>query len=148
MDFRCVSTALDFQVECSTGSIAIGFLDRVLLLIAVIVACNCVCYGLVRALWPVSASLRRSQSLLLTAGAKYLFTHDGWLLGDVYYMDRASALLSGLLTVSVRGSLVLFDVKTWRMQPVYSKKPTTDDVLPPRFETAVPLPDTPIAHFV
>ncbi|EQC36588.1 hypothetical protein SDRG_06032 [Saprolegnia diclina VS20] len=103
MDFRCVSTALDFQVECSTGSIAIGFLDRVLLLIAVIVACNCVCYGLVRALWPVSASLRRSQSLLLTAGAKYLFTHDGWLLGDVYYMDRASALLSGLLTVSVDG---------------------------------------------
>ncbi|KDO18157.1 hypothetical protein SPRG_16432 [Saprolegnia parasitica CBS 223.65] len=130
MDFRCVPTALDLQVTCSTGTIAIG------------------CYGLVRSLWPVSASVRRSESLLLTAGAKFLFSHDGWLLGDVYYMDRASALLSGLVTVSWRGSLLVFDVKTWRLQPMYTKKLAAELVLSPRLATALPLPDTPIEDLV
>ncbi|KDO23596.1 hypothetical protein SPRG_10791 [Saprolegnia parasitica CBS 223.65] len=148
MAFRCVPTALDLQVTCSTGTIAIGFLDRVLLLILIIVVCNGVCYGLVRSLWPVSASVRRSESLLLTAGAKFLFSHDGWLLGDVYYMDRASALLSGLVTVSWRGSLLVFDVKTWRLQPMYTKKLAAELVLPPRLASALPLPDTPIEDVV
>ncbi|EQC28802.1 hypothetical protein SDRG_13483 [Saprolegnia diclina VS20] len=38
-----------------------------------------------------------THSLLLYAGAKYLYTTDRWLYNGVYYLDRASAVLSPAL---------------------------------------------------
>ena len=108
----CEIATLDYQVVCVAGSVVIGSLQRLLTLVGTVIICNGVCFGLVRCLWkrPVS---HVSSSKLLCGGAKYLFEHHNWVSGDVYHLDRASAVLNGLLSVRYQGQWLVFDVKTW-----------------------------------
>ncbi|KDO18225.1 hypothetical protein SPRG_15606 [Saprolegnia parasitica CBS 223.65] len=74
--------------------------------------------ALLATLAPVQATIisgpkRLSSSILLCGGAKYLFKHHDWVLGDVYHLDRASAVLNGLLSVRYQSQWIIFDVKTW-----------------------------------
>ncbi|EQC25356.1 hypothetical protein SDRG_16766 [Saprolegnia diclina VS20] len=138
MDLQCSSPALDYQVTCSTARIAIGLYDRLLFILGTVFVSNALAFGLVRVFWPVKTNdARRSKSFMLTAGAKFLFKHDEWFYHDVYYMDRASALLNGLVTLTVRSQLLLFDVKTWRL---YAVRLEANDV-PTRLASGVPLHD-------
>ncbi|EQC28283.1 hypothetical protein SDRG_13964 [Saprolegnia diclina VS20] len=113
----CEIATLDYQVVCVAGSVVIGSLQRLLTLVGIVLVCNGVCFGLVRCLWKRGLP-RVSSSMLLCGGAKYLFEHDDWILGDVYHLDRASAVLNGLLSVRYQNQWVIFDVKTWCVRKV------------------------------
>ncbi|EQC27628.1 hypothetical protein SDRG_14539, partial [Saprolegnia diclina VS20] len=109
----CEIATLDYQVVCVAGSVVIGSLERLLTLVGLVIVCNGVCFGLVRCLWK-RPHPHVSSSMLLCGGAKYLFSHDGWLDEDgTYFLDRASAVLNGLLSVRYQNQWVVFDVKTW-----------------------------------
>ncbi|OQR80732.1 hypothetical protein ACHHYP_17278 [Achlya hypogyna] len=111
---QCYAAAIDFQVICSTATIGIGSTARLLTLILLVVACNVVVYVVVR------ITLRETptsdiDSLFLYAGARYLFWHSKWKYHDVYYLDKASAVLNGILPLRWRGRLFALDIKLWRV---------------------------------
>ncbi|OQR84397.1 hypothetical protein ACHHYP_13423 [Achlya hypogyna] len=139
----CDIIILDLQVVCRTATVSVGFWTRIALLVSVVLGCNVVSYTLVRAVCPVTSS-QRSQSLLLTAGAKFLFDHHGWMHDGVYYIDRASAVLNGLVSFRSGTRLILFDAKTWRLYPIEHCAPITKSVA--KFAFAIPLLDAPDVH--
>ncbi|EQC27651.1 hypothetical protein SDRG_14561 [Saprolegnia diclina VS20] len=143
----CEIATLDYQVVCVAGSVVIGSVQRLLMLVGIVLVCNGVCFGLVRCFWKRPQPLQ-SSSMLLCGGAKYLFSHDGWLDGDgTYFLDRASAVLNGLLSVRYQDQWIVFDVKTWcvhkleapshRRAHAYEARRDTSS----RFAMALPLED-------
>ncbi|EQC28294.1 hypothetical protein SDRG_13974 [Saprolegnia diclina VS20] len=109
----CITTALDYQVHCTSGDVVIGSLHRLLLLSLLVVSINVASYLSVRC--RQCKNEVRSRSLLLCAGARYLFDQESWLQEELYYMDRASAALNGLLSLRYKQAMYVFDVKTWRL---------------------------------
>ncbi|OQR84940.1 hypothetical protein ACHHYP_12556 [Achlya hypogyna] len=110
---HCDITEVDFQAVCTAGSIQIGHLGRLLTLVGVVFTCKIVGYYITRLLvgrTPESAA----TSLLLSSGARFLYCHNDRTHLDVYYLDRASAALDGLLTWRLGLRIVVLDVKLWR----------------------------------
>ncbi|KDO19785.1 hypothetical protein SPRG_14979 [Saprolegnia parasitica CBS 223.65] len=129
-------TVLDYQVHCSSGSVAIGSLRRLLALSLLVVSMNALSYLSVRCRLSRKIDVR-SRSLLLCAGARYLFEQDAWMDRDIYYMDRASAALNGLVSLRYKQAMYVFDVKTWRLHDLGS----VSSCLEPRLREALPLRD-------
>ncbi|KDO27158.1 hypothetical protein SPRG_07865 [Saprolegnia parasitica CBS 223.65] len=109
---ECHVTEMDYQVHCHSAEIAIGSVHRLLQLHAIVLGCTCVSYLVVRIRSVPSCP---TNSLLLSSGAKYLFLHGGRILDDVYYIDRASAALTGILTLRYGTSVYALDIKLWRL---------------------------------
>ncbi|EQC27930.1 hypothetical protein SDRG_14350 [Saprolegnia diclina VS20] len=135
----CQIESLDWQVVCTSGQVAVGDWRRLLLLIGTVFVCNGACYWLVKLGCRRPATVYARPSLLLSGGARYLFEHGPWMHEGVYYMDRASAVLNGLLSVRYQGVLYLFDIKTWRLHRM--TPPTHTTAVPPRLARGIPLPD-------
>ncbi|EQC25610.1 hypothetical protein SDRG_16541 [Saprolegnia diclina VS20] len=109
----CVLAQVDFQAVCNSGTIAIGQRDRLLLLSGIVVGCNIICFGVVRVY--MERPKTRVRSLLLSSGAKFLFAHHNRIVQDVYYLDRASAALAGIITYRQGRRMFMLDVKLWRL---------------------------------
>ncbi|OQR86204.1 hypothetical protein ACHHYP_10861 [Achlya hypogyna] len=109
----CSLIEVDFQVVCTGGTIVIGVASRVVLLIALVGAYNMATVALVRMAMR-HKPVNRAESLLLYAGAKYLFLHVKWIHEQTYYLDRASAVLNGLVTLRYQHTYYGLDIKTWR----------------------------------
>ncbi|EQC31802.1 hypothetical protein SDRG_10591 [Saprolegnia diclina VS20] len=111
IDLHCELYQMDALVVCDAGTIYIGRIERLVLLLATVVVSHGVCYVIVR-----RHATPRTQvpSLFLSSGAKYQFTQTEWVLHDTYHLDRASAALDGLLTLRVHAHMILLDIKTWR----------------------------------
>ncbi|KDO21538.1 hypothetical protein SPRG_13347 [Saprolegnia parasitica CBS 223.65] len=122
----CVLAQVDWQVVCVAGDIAIGHRSRLLLLIAVVVVSHLMCF-LVARIWLRQSRLSRVHSHFLSSGAIFLFAHAHWQRHGVLYMDRASAVFTGLLSLRFRGRLWVFDVKTWRVFHLPSAAGTESD---------------------
>ncbi|KAF0690933.1 Aste57867_17739 [Aphanomyces stellatus] len=94
----CFVVAVDFDVVCSGSSMEIGNASRFL----------------------VNRHNRVRMKLLsffLYAAAKNRFEPgilSSWEHDGVYYLDKASAVLTGLVTMELRGTLHIFDSKSWR----------------------------------
>ncbi|KAF0709332.1 Aste57867_5982 [Aphanomyces stellatus] len=113
---RCSVAQMDFQVVCHAGTLTIGFASRFLTLVAVVVCTNLSCYVATRIRFKGSPPPDVPfTSIFLYGGAKYLFEKRHWVHDGVYYMDRMSAVLNGVLTLKWHGALYGFDVKSWRM---------------------------------
>ncbi|KDO29410.1 hypothetical protein SPRG_05947 [Saprolegnia parasitica CBS 223.65] len=110
----CDLVQLDWQIVCASGHIVIGQWSRYVALVTIVVGWNGVCYVSTR-LWLRRPPATHGRSVFLSCGAKYLFEHRQWTHGGVYYLDRASAVLTGLLTLRWRRQLYVFDVKLWRI---------------------------------
>ncbi|OQR83970.1 hypothetical protein ACHHYP_14070 [Achlya hypogyna] len=137
----CTIADVDFQVVCTGATVVIGSLTRVLQLLMVVFGLNVAVYCIVRALMkrPTSSP---TDSLLLYAGAKFLFSRDGWILNGVYHLDRASAALSGLVSLRLQQKLFVLDIKTWRthiLDDPGARNTPTDLATSMRF--ALPLPN-------
>ncbi|KAG9398700.1 hypothetical protein AC1031_014485 [Aphanomyces cochlioides] len=105
----------------------------------VLAICSClVCYFIDRALHRHRRS-NKSTSLFLYAAAKYQFHRDQWEFMGVYYLDRASAVLNGSLSLTIRGFHYVFDIKTWRLY-IYPVEPPHPDE-PIHLQHALPLPE-------
>ncbi|RHY30078.1 hypothetical protein DYB32_004644 [Aphanomyces invadans] len=111
----CIATAVDFDVACHSGTLYIGRISRFLTLVAITFACCLVCYVVQRRRFRTEPrSPPRHRSYFLHAVARHHLTFRNLQHDGVEYLDKASAILSGLLCVHVRGVLYIFDVKSWR----------------------------------
>ncbi|EQC37513.1 hypothetical protein SDRG_05116 [Saprolegnia diclina VS20] len=109
----CDIAQVDFQIVCTGGDVVIGVRSRVALLVLLVGVLNVATFGFMR--WLVRKPPKNhAESLLLYAGAKYLFLSAKWIYKDVYCLDRASAALNGLVSVRYNGSYYGLDIKTWR----------------------------------
>ncbi|KAF0696193.1 Aste57867_13025 [Aphanomyces stellatus] len=115
----CVVEAVDFQLTCDSGRVYIGSAQRTLALIGIaILSCVCsYCLDVCRTKWcPKANPCPEPTSVLLHAAAKYNFYF--WRDGPTYYMDKASAVLDGVVTLEWHGRLYLLDIKTWQVYVV------------------------------
>ncbi|KDO33494.1 hypothetical protein SPRG_02302 [Saprolegnia parasitica CBS 223.65] len=113
----CDVSAVDFQVECRSGVVAIGRMRRFAGIVGGTTATVVLVYLLERWLRPRAASAP-AHSHLLYATAKYHYATDGWIVDGVYYVDRASAVLTGLLSFEWRRTMYILDIKTWRQYAI------------------------------
>ncbi|KAH9155872.1 hypothetical protein AeRB84_002197 [Aphanomyces euteiches] len=134
----CSVVAVDSQSICHSGVVRIGNDMRFIGLI-ILAICSClVCYFLDRALHRHRRS-NKSTSLFLYAAAKYQFCRDEWEFMGVYYLDRASAVLNGILSLTIRGFHYAFDIKTWRLYIYPVEPPHPDELI--HLQHALPLPE-------
>ena len=110
----CTPVEFDFQMSCVSGTVHAGSWTRLLVLVGLVVGLHVVGGTLWRRRWPPPLQYR-SRSRLLAGGAKWLFHHAPWQANRVYYLDRASAALNGLLSVRAGNAFYVLDVKTWRL---------------------------------
>ncbi|OQR99716.1 hypothetical protein THRCLA_06413 [Thraustotheca clavata] len=118
-NYSCYVAQVDYQIVCHSATIIIGHWNRMVLLILITVGCNVICYLFTRLWmkhnweslpdqiyrWFTGTQAAKPipnvpvRSLLLSGGATYLFSHSKWVDGNVYFLDRASAVINGILTV-------------------------------------------------
>ncbi|OQS04026.1 hypothetical protein THRCLA_03705 [Thraustotheca clavata] len=110
---QCSIVQVDFQVVCTSGTIFIGQIQRFALLIGMMTICSTISLAITR-LYVGKKPKTPATSLLLSIGAKYHFTHGNRIIEGVYYLDRASAALNGILTLRGKSYMVALDVKLWR----------------------------------
>ncbi|KAF0692887.1 Aste57867_16089 [Aphanomyces stellatus] len=113
IDKQCHVIQVDFHIECTTGMLTMGRVTRLAAILVVIASCNALCYVVTRA-YLHQLPPTKVDSLFVYAGARYLFTTATWVYDDVYYMDRMSAVLNGILTLRWRNTIHGLDVKLWR----------------------------------
>ncbi|OQS03176.1 hypothetical protein THRCLA_21221 [Thraustotheca clavata] len=111
---QCSISIMDYQVECSSGTLFIGSVSRFCTLIALTFVVSTVFYLYHRWRHSISRSIEKPSSLL-SCGAQYLFDRSEWVDNGVYYIDYASAALTGLITIPRKSKLYIFDIKVWRI---------------------------------
>ncbi|KAF0698990.1 Aste57867_10412 [Aphanomyces stellatus] len=133
----CSLDSVDGQAVCRSGFVRIGDSTRFVGLVLVAVASCLVCSALdyfVHAVAPVqSIDCPRipPPSFALSSVAANSFVTQ--VHENVVYLDRASAILNGLVTVRLSTRLIVFDVKTNRLYTI------NDNDRPAPFEFGVPL---------
>ncbi|ETV75386.1 hypothetical protein H257_10237 [Aphanomyces astaci] len=136
------ATVVHYQLPCPSGVLAINSFNRAITLMGIVVGSICLSYFL--------QTFHRGRvepattSRLLSSSANHVFTRKAkWTLNGVQFVDRASALLSGLVVFGSRkDNDHILDVKTWRRHVI--PRPTFVDEqlklpVPARFAHAVPL---------
>ncbi|RHY34826.1 hypothetical protein DYB32_000622 [Aphanomyces invadans] len=111
---KCTMLHVDYELVCNAGTVYIGKSTRFLELVAMALGSMAVCYSYMRAKHPHLQDTRRRASLLLSTGAKYHFGLDKWTYMNCVYLDRASAVITGLLCVQRHGVYYVVDIKLWR----------------------------------
>ncbi|RHY25423.1 hypothetical protein DYB32_008321 [Aphanomyces invadans] len=111
---ECSIDIVDFQLVCRSGVLEIGSVTRFGGLIGLAFGCCLLCYVLERVMYPRLQFRLSTHSLMLHAAARNNFEFDRWTHRHVNYMDKASAVLNGLLSVQVGHVIHIFDVKSWR----------------------------------
>ncbi|KAF0688655.1 Aste57867_19725 [Aphanomyces stellatus] len=128
IDKQCILTQMDFQVECTSANITIGHISRLYTLVAIVVGSNVVMYGCCR-LWlrqQASAAIPVA-SIFLYGSGKFMLRKAKWMCHGVYYIDRMSAAVNGILTISRGNTIFCMDVKLWRLFAVEFPDPTPHD---------------------
>ncbi|KAG9400064.1 hypothetical protein AC1031_010993 [Aphanomyces cochlioides] len=134
---ECTVVEVDFQVMCTSGQVEIGQVNLVYFLISLVLGCCIVCYALER--WrPHRRKHSSPASPLVYAAAKYQFKSDKWRYKGVWHIDKASAVLTGILTFELSSTLYLFDIKTWRIHAL-PRQDDHDVNMPEHLRYAVPL---------
>ncbi|KDO34471.1 hypothetical protein SPRG_00535 [Saprolegnia parasitica CBS 223.65] len=109
----CAAIDLNLQLVCQSGVLRIGDRTRFVELLLLCVGCLLLCYGIER--WRVPNLLNNSPlSHHLSCEAKYLFNLEKWRFQGVYYLDKASAAMNGMLILSIGDTFHVLDIKTWR----------------------------------
>ncbi|OQR91523.1 hypothetical protein ACHHYP_04600 [Achlya hypogyna] len=118
----CYITEMDLQIVCTAGTIDDGHVGRLITLVVLVVVCDVACFLFIRALWrdvpPCPAHSRH-----LTAAAKYFYSHHQRIVDDVYYLDRASAMINGMLTYRRGDTIYALDIQLWRVFATPARPP-------------------------
>ncbi|OQS03228.1 hypothetical protein THRCLA_04479 [Thraustotheca clavata] len=110
----CSYVDMDFGLICKSGLIEIGSLRGVLGEVVVAVVCVVCFYFIELLIFPKRVPLQ-VQCFLLSAQGLYMLELAKWEYETQYYLDRTSAVMVGLLTIEYRGSMYIFDIKSWRI---------------------------------
>jgi hypothetical protein len=139
VQLQCQVVEVDYELVCHSGRIVIGELQRLLSLAGNVIACAFFSYIFTR--YRLSAKpTRKVHSGLLYSAAKYLFNTSNWIYDDIYHLDRASAVLNGMLTVRWQNQFYVFDIKIWRAFVIEIHSESPQDY-PVAFSYALPLTD-------
>lgn len=112
---ECKYDQMDFQLVCESATIQIGSFTRFIQLIVIALALVILTYIIERIRRPkLKTSSRKSNSLFLASGAKYMFDDTHWMHNDTLFLDKASSAINGVLSFTLRGQCYIMDVKTWR----------------------------------
>ncbi|KAF0718641.1 Aste57867_1576 [Aphanomyces stellatus] len=139
----CTVVAVDFDVVCASGTVRIGDSARFWGLVGVAVGGTLASFVVVRVLPFVQPPKLKPLSFFFYSAARHEFervvsTH--WEHHGVYYLDKASAVLTGVLTFEHRGAIYLFDIKTWRIYTISRREMASRGLnLPAHLVRALPL---------
>ncbi|RHY28291.1 hypothetical protein DYB32_008365 [Aphanomyces invadans] len=114
LDRVCEVVEVDYQIVCNSGLVKIGQWQRAVLLVGIVVASTLTTYGFVRVIFRTKPTCN-THSLFLSSGAKYLFNHVSRVHNNVYYLDRASAVVCGIVTMRLGRTNYAMDLKNWRI---------------------------------
>ncbi|RHY73455.1 hypothetical protein DYB30_003735 [Aphanomyces astaci] len=141
---NCHVPAVDFEVECVSGVVQIGDFGRFCGLIGLAFGTCLGTYAVERhRLSKLQQPTSHWLSFFLYSAAKHKFERTiqrNWEHDGVYYLDKASAALTGVLSVEYRGALYILDIKTWRGYVISPDQLAARGVnLPPHLLHAIPL---------
>ncbi|KDO22874.1 hypothetical protein SPRG_12011 [Saprolegnia parasitica CBS 223.65] len=125
----CSLLQVDLQVVCRGGTIEIGQVERLGVLVGIVLGWNVICFCGTRLV------LFRSRK------PRYLFEHSGRTCNSIYFLDRASAAITGLLTLRYRGRMYALDFKLWRFVALRMPSIPDTEVHAGSWRSAVPLQD-------
>ncbi|KAF0697328.1 Aste57867_11974 [Aphanomyces stellatus] len=115
IDRHCSVDIIDFQLTCHSGTLAIGSVTRLVSLIGLAIGCSLVCSAIeLIVVHPKGGKVHHCHSLLLHATAQHYFRFQGWNDRELYYVDKASAMLTGLISMRRDDVIYIFDIKSWR----------------------------------
>ena len=120
----CVVVAVDFQLVCSAGTVEIGESQRLVALILLVVVMMAAVYTIDRFRLRDFSLPRHQPSYLLPACALYLYQKDEWVFDSILHLDRASALLCGIVSIRSCDVIYVLDIKTWRTHVVRTEVET------------------------
>ncbi|RHY82582.1 hypothetical protein DYB26_002843 [Aphanomyces astaci] len=142
IDRQCIVQQVDFALTCQSGVLEIGSVHRFAGLLVLAMVCCVGCFVLDRVCFARRGTAKRATSLLLHAVAQDQFDLRHWNHHGVYYLDRASAVLNGLLTFRTpSGTFVVMDVKAWQVLIIRPQDHHGGGSLPLAFSAALPLVD-------
>ncbi|RLO11852.1 hypothetical protein DYB28_011100, partial [Aphanomyces astaci] len=142
IDRQCIVHQMDFSLTCQSGVLEIGSVHRFAGLLVLAMVCCVGCFVLDRVCFAQRGAAKRATSLLLHAVAQDQFDLRHWNHHGVYYLDRASAVLNGLLTFRTpSGTFVVMDVKAWQVLIIRPQDHHGGGPLPLAFSAALPLVD-------
>ncbi|KAF0720039.1 Aste57867_618 [Aphanomyces stellatus] len=141
IDRVCSVVQVDFQVVCNGGIVAIGSVSQFYILLGLVVGCCVVCFLIERIGYTYfQPHTNTPASYFLYAAAKHQFRTTKWNYQGIQYLDKASAVLTGILSFRIQHELLLFDIKTWRIYAIPVKQLGLDDPdLPRHLVHAIPL---------
>ncbi|OQR81143.1 hypothetical protein THRCLA_23415 [Thraustotheca clavata] len=123
----CRIEIIDYQAVCASGTIYIGNFQRCCTLIGLAICVVVLCYFIERIQNPQQKCDSR-YSLLLSSPGRYMFEKKSWEVDNIYYLDKASAVISGILSLQLRKQLFIFDIKMWRFYTIdLSQYPSPQD---------------------
>ncbi|KAF0717213.1 Aste57867_2433 [Aphanomyces stellatus] len=143
----CDATEIDLQLTCHAGVVTIGSSWRVMQLVVITSASVVICFAWDKWWHPSFRLPRHKLSLLLPAGGHFLFHKKPWIFNRTLYLDKASAFMCGLLTLSTHRGIHILDIKTWRIHTISIDKDFDPRLLSShefdynRITAAVPLVD-------
>ncbi|OQR86308.1 hypothetical protein ACHHYP_20497 [Achlya hypogyna] len=118
---------MDLALECTSGRVTIGNFGRVMG--EVILVGTCIVGSAVLE-WRMRPGLQvEPVPTLLLSSASFYMLQMQWRTSDgECFLDRMSAVMSGLLTIPWRGAVLIFDIKSWRFY-AYDPEKTRDSPL-------------------
>ncbi|KAF0692710.1 Aste57867_16221 [Aphanomyces stellatus] len=139
----CHAPHLDFELACSAGTFYIGSVGRFCEHFGIAVAMMGLCFVVVRLWRPLASDPKATMPLFLSGSCKYMFALDAWNFKQCLYLDKASAAITGLLSIQLGHTFYVLDIKLWRFFVL--EAPTDDGAVPrnhPMYESmqhALPL---------
>ncbi|OQR89118.1 hypothetical protein THRCLA_22743 [Thraustotheca clavata] len=134
---QCTIVAVDNEVVCHSGEIAIGDFSRFRGLVCLSCGLSLLTYCIQRFRYSLVQQAAHS-SYFLHATALYHYSQDKWIYSGAYHLDRASAVFNGLITWYWNNdTIVVLDIKTWRVFSIPRTQST--NINPQHIRFAIPL---------
>ncbi|EQC25011.1 hypothetical protein SDRG_17103 [Saprolegnia diclina VS20] len=136
----CSYVDMDSGLLCSSAGICIGSTSGSIAVVVMTMWCILLTYLVDRLRFPRLPPVQ-VHSLLLNAQSLYLFDLADWAVDGEYFLDKASALMAGILSIEYKDNLYIFDIKTWRYMtlPVPVVPHALDPSTVARLQSALPL---------
>ncbi|CAK4647100.1 unnamed protein product [Aphanomyces euteiches] len=133
---QCIAKDMDYALVCNSGVVEIGNMTFLLFSVAICFFSVLTIMAFDKYVWKSKQTID-CRSLLLSAPAKYILDFEHWVYDNVFYVDRATALMTGIISIVWRDKFYLLDIKKWRILVI--SRPTLSASAPRRFHFAVPI---------
>ncbi|RQM21686.1 hypothetical protein B5M09_008198 [Aphanomyces astaci] len=139
---KCTVESVDFQLVCDAGTVYFGSVSRCLELVGIACVSCMLCYRIQRRIHTNQAEVesRKHTSPMLHAVAIHNLHFANWHYNGLSYIDKATAAMTGILSLRIGEMLYLFDIKSWRLHSIDTAD-TRDTSMDPFLFQAVPLMD-------